>query len=109
MWSRHSRRTEPRKRSQMEFMSGAFTAVRSTFVPKRRRRRQDRTRRRRTRQPGWGRLSVAATLGVVDRRAIAGVLDGALADALSKTDAGNPKIFLLARTSDGAHTTIREA
>jgi ABC-type molybdenum transport system ATPase subunit/photorepair protein PhrA len=34
---------------------------------------------------------------------------GALADALSKTDARNAKTFLLARTSDGAHPTIREA
>ncbi|GMQ76744.1 MAG: hypothetical protein BMS9Abin01_2037 [Gammaproteobacteria bacterium] len=34
---------------------------------------------------------------------------GALADALSKTDAGNPGTFLLARTGDGADITIRGA
>jgi hypothetical protein len=34
---------------------------------------------------------------------------GALADALSKTDVGSAKTFLLARTDDGAGTTIREA
>jgi len=34
---------------------------------------------------------------------------GALADALSKTDAGNPRIFHLARTGDGADITIRGA
>jgi DNA repair exonuclease SbcCD ATPase subunit len=34
---------------------------------------------------------------------------GALADALSKTDAKNPKTFLLSRTGDGTYTTIREA
>jgi DNA repair exonuclease SbcCD ATPase subunit len=34
---------------------------------------------------------------------------GALARALSSSDAKNAKIFLIARTSDGAQTTIREA
>jgi len=34
---------------------------------------------------------------------------GALADALSKTDAGNPRVFHLARTGDGADITIRGA
>jgi hypothetical protein len=40
---------------------------------------------------------------------LVGTFPGTLADALSKTDAGNSKTFLLSRTGDGAQTTIREA
>jgi len=40
---------------------------------------------------------------------LVGTIPGPLADALSKADAKDPKVFRLARTGDGTDTIVREA